>query len=143
MSRMHERILLMVGCVWNLFTGLLTIFSYNTWFKQNGKAKLQALDIDEQFVGSHLMDNVSHVIMVFGLFMFVAAIVNFLIFKSIKDNTIQKKMLAWIGIWAVIQLVSMDVIGFVIFMVAFVLYIAKNKAIKLANEDSGHNPQYS
>jgi len=143
MSRMHERILLMVGCVWNLFTGLLTIFSYNTWFKQNGKAKLQALDIDEQFVGSHLMDNISHVIMVFGLFMFVAAIVNFLIFKNIKDNTIQKKMLVWIGIWAVIQLASMDVIGFVIFMVAFVLYIAKNKAIRLANDDSDHRAQYS
>jgi|SRR5699024_3697702 len=134
MNRRFERILLFIGASWNLITSLLTIFSYNTWFNNQGTQQLRGADGNELIVGSHLLDNVSKVIMTFGLFMFVSSMVTFLIAVKMKDNKIQKKILIWIGMWAVIQLVSMDIIGFVIFLLSFVIYISKNKAIKLAND---------
>ncbi|MFD1848602.1 hypothetical protein [Oceanobacillus bengalensis] len=133
MNRGLERKLLFTGAGWNLFTALLTIFSYHTWFNNQGAKQLGNADGSTLLVGTHLLDNVSKVILTFGLFMFVASILNFLIAVKLKDNMIQKKVLIWIGIWAAVQLATMDVIGFVIYLLAFVIYFAKNKAIKLSN----------
>lgn len=132
MSRKLERNLLVLGSIWNLITSLLTIFSYNTWFHKEGISQLGLADTNTMIVGTHLLDNISKVILTFGLLMFVGSIVNFLIAIKIKDAVIQKKVLIWIGFWGVVQLVSMDIIGFVIFMVVFIIYLSKNKAIKLS-----------
>lgn len=132
MSRKLERNLLVLGSIWNLITSLLTIFSYNTWFHKEGTSQLSFADPDTMIVGTHLLDNISKVILTFGLLMFVGSIVNFLIAIKIKDAVIQKKVLIWIGFWGVVQLISMDIIGFVIFMVVFIIYLSKNKAIKLS-----------
>jgi hypothetical protein len=131
MKRGLERKLLIVGSVWNLITSLLTIFSYYTWFDQEGAQRLESADLNTLIAGSQMINNILQVILMFGLFMLVGAIVNFLIAVKIKDNEIQYKILIWIGVWGIVQLVSMDLIGFVIFLIAFVIYLAKNKAIKL------------
>lgn len=132
MKRATERRLLIAGSIWNLFTALLTIFSYNTWFTEEGGRHFQGGEASLLITGTHLMDNVSKVIFVFGLFIFAGSIINFLIAIKLKDNMIQHKILTWIGIWGIIQLVSMDVLGFLIYLIAFVIYLAKNKAIKLS-----------
>ncbi|SDZ48275.1 hypothetical protein SAMN05421736_11439 [Evansella caseinilytica] len=131
MSRGLERKLLIAGSVWNMFTAIITIFGYSTWFKSTGTQSLQNTAADTMFVGTQLIDNVTRVILTFGLFIFVGAIVNFLIARNIRDNEIQYKTMLWIAGWGLLQLLVMDVIGFVLFLVAFVLYAAKNKAIKL------------
>lgn len=132
MSRKLERNLLLVGSIWNLITSLLTMFSYNTWFHKEGTYQLDSVDINTMIVGTHLLENISKIILTFGLFMFVGSIINFLISIKIKDDIIQNKILIWIGFWGLVQLISMDIIGFVIFMVVFIIYLAKNKAIKLS-----------
>lgn len=132
MKRKLERNLLLVGSIWNLITSLLTIFSYNTWFRKEGTYQLDSVDMDTMIVGTHLLGNISKVILTFGLFMFVGSIINFLIAIKMKDDIIQNKILIWIGIWGTVQLISMDIIGFVIFMVVFIIYLSKNKAIKLS-----------
>ncbi|WP_339180072.1 hypothetical protein [Oceanobacillus sp. FSL W7-1293] len=131
MNRGLERKLLFTGAGWNLVTALLTLFSYRTWFNTQGAEQLQKSGSESLLMSAHLLGNVSNVILTFGMFMFTAAIVNFLVAVKLKDNKIQKKIWLWIGIWAVIQLICMDIIGFVIYSIAFVIYSAKNKAIKL------------
>ena len=108
------------------------MFSYNTWFHKEGTHQLGSVDINTMIVGTHLLDNISKVILTFGLFMFVGSIINFLISIKMKDDIIQNKILIWIGFWGLVQLLSMDIIGFIIFMVVFIIYLAKNKAIKLS-----------
>lgn len=131
MSRKIERILLFVGSTWNLITSLLTIFSYNTWFNKEGVQQLENVDTETLILGTHLVENVSKVILTFGLFIFVGSIVNYLIAIKMKDNMIQRRIMIWIAFWGGVQLVSMDILGFIIFMVVFILYLAKNKAIKI------------
>ncbi|WP_198510302.1 hypothetical protein [Bacillus solitudinis] len=131
MSRGLERKLLIVGSVWNLVTSLITIFSYYTWFEKEGVQRLENTDLNTMIAGSHMINNILQVILMFGLIMFVGAIVTFLIAVKMKDNEIQYKVLIWIGIWGIVQLFSMDLIGFAIFLIAFVVYLAKNKAIRL------------
>lgn len=136
MSRKLEKSLLIVGSIWNLVTSLLTIFSYNTWFHKEGTYQLDSADMNTMIVGTQMLGNISKVILTFGLFMFVGSIINFLIAIKMKDGLIQNKILIWIGVWGIIQLISMDIIGFVIFMVVFIIYLAKNKAIKLARNEA-------
>lgn len=132
MKRGFERKLIMIGALWNLVTSLLTIFSYNSWFTSQGEKQLQNLDTNTMIAGSQMVNNVSKIIFIFGLFVLIGAIVNFLVATKIKDNEIQYKLIIWIGVWAILQILSMDVIGFVLYILAFVLYMAKNKAIKLS-----------
>lgn len=131
MKRGLERKLVMTGAIWNLFTALMTLFGYYRWFNDAGAQALEGSNADLAIVGTSLMGNVSRVILAFGLFMFVMAIINFLVGVHLKDNQIQKRTMIWLALWAVIQLASMDVVGFLIYMLAFVFYFAKNKAIRM------------
>ncbi|MGN8645978.1 hypothetical protein ACTNEO_06080 [Gracilibacillus sp. HCP3S3_G5_1] len=133
MKRGLERKLLIVGAIWNLTTALLTIFSYNSWFNRQGAKQLENADMETMIAGSQMVNNISSIIFIFGLFTLVGAIINFLVAVKLRDNEIQKSVMIWVGIWTAIQLLSMDIIGFLIYMVAFVIYTAKNKAIRLSN----------
>jgi|SRR5690625_308400 len=134
MTRKTERTMLFIGSIWNLITSLLTMFSYHTWFNREGAQQLESIDIGTLILGTHLIDNISKVILTFGLFVFVGSIINFFIAIKLKDNMIQPKVMIWIASWGIIQLVSMDILGFIIYMIAFVIYFAKNKAVKIAIE---------
>ncbi len=135
MKRSIERNLLFVGSTWNLITSLLTIFSYNTQFNKEGARLFEKANTGTQIIGTNLMGNISKVILGFGLFILLGSIINFFIAIKIKDNMIQYNFMIWILIWAFIQLVTMDIIGFIIFMIAFIIYSAKNKAIKLSRNE--------
>ncbi|WP_096189022.1 hypothetical protein [Evansella halocellulosilytica] len=134
MNRGLERKLLITGSLWNLITALLTMFSYYTWFKREGAQRLELVDQSTALAGSQMVNNILDVILLFGIFMLVGAIVNFIIAIKMKDNQIQNKVIIWIGIWGAVQLLSMDLIGFAIFSIAFVIYLAKNKAVRLSQE---------
>ena len=134
MSRGLERKLLLAGSSWNLFTSLVTIFSYYTWFRKEGFKRFEDADWDAVMAGAHVIDSVSHVILTFGLFVFVGSIVNFLVAVKLKDCAIQYGVLSWIGFWSLVQFLSMDVVGFALFLTAFVTYLARNKAVKLSRE---------
>src|SRR5699024_10561411 len=112
MKRGLERKLLIVGSIWNLVTALLTIFSYNSWFTREGEKQLLNSDTNTMIAGSQMINNISSIIFLFGLFMLVGSLVNFLIAVKLKDNQIQYKLMTWIAIWAAIQLLSMDILGF-------------------------------
>ncbi|WP_208592186.1 hypothetical protein [Gracilibacillus suaedae] len=133
MKRGLERKLLITGAVWNLITALLTIFSYNSWFNRQGEKQLKHADMETMIAGSQMVNNISSIIFIFGLFTLIGALINFLVAVKLRDNKIQKQVMIWVGIWAVIQLLSMDILGFLVYMIAFIIYVAKNKAIRLSN----------
>ncbi|UJW59202.1 hypothetical protein HXZ66_18185 [Bacillus sp. A116_S68] len=134
MSRSLERKLLIIGAAWNMITALLTIFNYYSWFNREGAQRLEAVDLNTAIAGSQMVNNILQIILIFGIFMLVGAIITFLVAVKIRDNEIQRKVVIWIGFWAVVQLMSMDLIGVSIYLIAFVVYLAKNKAIKMSYE---------
>lgn len=141
MKRNIERKLLFAGSIWNLITSLITLFSYNTTFKEDGARLLDTTNNNTETLiyEAYLIDNISGVILTFGLFIFVGSIVNYFISIKLKDNKIQCYVMSWILIWGLVQLISMDIIGFIIFMVSFIIYTAKNKAIKLTLSENNYS----
>lgn len=133
MKRGLERKLLITGAIWNLITALLTIFSYNSWFNRQGEQQLKNADMETMIAGSQMVNNISSIIFIFGLFTLIGALISFFVAVKLRDNEIQKKVMIWVGIWTVIQLLSMDILGFLVYMIAFIIYVAKNKAIRLSN----------
>ncbi|MCR6094966.1 hypothetical protein HXA31_13995 [Salipaludibacillus agaradhaerens] len=134
MSRGLERKLLIIGAAWNMITALLTIFNYYSWFNREGAQRLETVDLNTAIAGSQMVNNILQIILIFGIFMLIGALITFLVAVKIRDNEIQKKVVIWIGFWVVVQLLSMDLIGVSIYLVAFVVYLAKNKAIRMAYE---------
>ncbi|MCK0472889.1 hypothetical protein [Halalkalibacter sp. APA_J-10(15)] len=132
-SRKLERTFIIIGAAWNLVIALVTMFQYYTWFQREGALKLEETDMNTMIAGSQMVNNVLQVILIYSLFIFVGAIVNFLIAVKLQDDEIQYKVLIWIGVWAAIMLTMTDIIGFALYSIAFVMYLAKNKAIKLAH----------
>lgn len=131
MSRKLERVLLMVGAAWNIITALLTIFGYSSWFENTGINTLRYTEVTPM-EASVLIKNISTVVLVFGLGMFVGGIITLIVARNIKNNIIQNNILIWVGIWGIVQFLAGDAIGFCLFSIVFVIYLAKNKAIKLS-----------
>ncbi|WP_260681914.1 hypothetical protein [Alkalicoccobacillus porphyridii] len=84
--------------------------------------------------GSQMVNNVLQVILLFGIFTLIGAIITFFLAVKMKDHSIQKGIMIWIAVWGMILLFSMDILGFLLFLIAFVIYLAKNKAIRLADQ---------
>ncbi|WP_461218006.1 hypothetical protein [Lapidilactobacillus salsurivasis] len=132
MSRKLERILLYIGSGWNFVLSIITILGYSLWFRSAGSANIQANGKNVAF-NSKLLDNVTTVIMVFGLAILVGALFNFYVARHVKDGVVQKKVMIWIAVWGILNLVSSDPIGFGIYLITFVIYFSRNKAIKMTN----------
>lgn len=135
-SRKLERTFMIIGAAWNLVISLVTMFQYYSWFQREGALRLVETDMNTMIAGSQMVNNVLQVILIYSLFIFVGAIINFLIAVKVQDDEIQYKVLIWIGVWSAIMLATMDIIGFALYSIAFVMYLAKNKAIKLKNGES-------
>ncbi|GIN56051.1 hypothetical protein J8TS2_03700 [Lederbergia ruris] len=143
MKRGAERKLLIAGSIWNMFTALITIFGYSIWFKKTGVKGLEETTLDHVFATTTVIDHVTKLIVMFGLLIFVGAIINFIISRKMRDGEIQPKILIWIACWGVFLLFTMDIIGFVLYLIAFVLYLAKNKAIKLSEREQKRKRLFS
>ena len=131
MSRGMERKLLIVAASWNIITAIITIFGYSLWFKRTGVEGLDSSTLNRFMASSTFVDHISKVIVTFGLFIFVGSLISYIVAKNLRDDEIQYKSLIWIGCWGVIMLLSMDLIGFALYLITFVVYLSKNKAVKL------------
>jgi hypothetical protein len=136
--RSFERRCLIVGGVWNITTALLTIFGYSAWFKQSGTKRLENETAETMLVTSQLISDVINVVLLFGLFVLVGGVISLVIATKIKDNEIQNGILIWTGLWAALLFLAMDIIGFAVFFMAFMMYVSKNKAIKIAAKTRGN-----
>ncbi|WP_348920297.1 hypothetical protein [Enterococcus rotai] len=138
MNRNVEKCLVYCGAIWNIITASFTILGYSSWFKKSG---ISVLENKHQltYINSTMVDSITKVIMIFGLFMLTIGIINLFVAKNFTVNQIDKRVIVWL--WAVtgIQFVSFDLIGLVFYLVATVLYCSKNKAIRMILQEKSYS----
>lgn len=130
MKRTTERRVLYLAAIWNILTAMFTIIGYSTWFKHEGVTRLQANN-QYSYLNSSMLDSVTSVIMLFGLFMLVIGVINIFVARTMQNDFINTKVMVWLSICTLIQFLSFDILGIFLYLVATILYFARNKAIKL------------
>lgn len=133
MNRKLERRLIMVGSAWQIVSGLLTIFVYASYIKNEGLNSsyntLAKLEAAQSIFGSLYMFTVS-----FGMLFVILGIVNFVLAKSLKDDQAEVKKPIWFILLGVASYLVMDLLGSLMFLSAGILALAKNKSIsKMVN----------
>ncbi|MDK2780715.1 MAG: hypothetical protein PWP61_1012 [Trichococcus sp.] len=136
MKRTLERNLLRGGAIWNLINGMVTILGYATWIKTSGIGALSSgMSADINFDGS-LIDSVYTIAVGYGILQLIIGVFNLIIVRRMRNNQIQKRVVFWLGGLLLFSVVTLDVIGIIIYSVLFVIYQSRNKAIRLANQMS-------
>ncbi|UUX35389.1 hypothetical protein [Fundicoccus culcitae] len=134
MTRTLERNILRFGAVWNLVNGLITIIGFGSQIRVDGIQGLSdATMANKDLVGS-LIDSVFMVVMAYGLLQIAIGVLNFVVVRNMRDNKIQKGFIIWLAILMILSLITMDIIGTLIYVVLFVLYLSRNKAIRLQKQ---------
>lgn len=133
MNRKLERRLIMVGSAWQIVSGLLTIFVYASYIKNEGLNSsyntLAKLEAAQSIFGSLYMFTVS-----FGMLFVILGIVNFVLAKSLKDDQAEVKKPIWFILLGGASYLVMDLLGSLMFLSAGILALAKNKSIsKMVN----------
>ncbi|UGB33190.1 hypothetical protein [Metabacillus sp. B2-18] len=128
MNRKLERRLILIGAIWQIISGLLTIFLYASYIKSEGLkasynsvAKLEAL---ESVFGSLYMFSVT-----FGMMFVVLGILNIWLSKTLRDDQIEMKKPIWFILLGLASYFVMDILGSIMFLSAGFLALAKNKSI--------------
>lgn len=133
MNRKLERRLVIIGSVWQIVSGLLTIFVYASFIKKEGLnasynslAKLEAV---QSIFGSMYMFSVT-----FGMLFVILGILNLYLAKTLKDDKAEIKKPIWFMFLGLSSYLVMDVLGSLMFLSSGILALAKNKPIsKLGN----------
>lgn len=127
MSRNIERKLVYVVGSWQLVHGLFTILYYSI-FQRNTVSTA----IYYQFDGMLSAGTIFAVINTFGTLVMGVGLFNLVVAKNyMKDNTISKKIGAWLILIGLFSYFIMDMPSLVLAMSAGILYLAKNKSIKV------------
>jgi hypothetical protein len=132
-NRKLERRLVMLGSIWQIVSGLLTIFVYASYVKKQGMhssydtfAKLEAA---QSIFGSLYMFSVS-----FGMLFVILGASNIVLARTFKDDKVEMKKPVWFIILGLASYLVMDILGSLMFLSAGILALAKNKSItKMAN----------
>lgn len=125
MNRHKERILMNIGAVWNIVTGLLTVTLYSTWIEQVFP------HLSKHSLGlNYLSDNLHSFVIVYGLLFVLIGCINLWLSKAyIDDISVQKKIPIWLIIIGLLSYFAVDIIGATCYVAAGVLMLAKNKAM--------------
>ena len=128
MNRKLERRLIMVGSIWQIVSGLLTIFVYASFIKSEGLNSsyntLASLEAAQSIFGSLYMFSIS-----FGMLFIILGILNFVLAKTLKDDQAEVKKPIWFILLGFASYLVMDLIGSLMFLSAGILTLSKNKSI--------------
>ncbi|MGG4489248.1 hypothetical protein [Metabacillus idriensis] len=129
MSRKWERRLVLIGAIWQIFTGIITILFYASAIKKKGLivsetsfAKMEAI---QSVFGSMYMFAVS-----FGLLFVMLGIIHLYMMSKLEDDQLETKMPIWFMLVGLLSYVLMDIPGAVLFLSAGILALSKNKSIR-------------
>lgn len=134
MERKAERRTIVVVSVWHFINALLTIFVFGLWFKNNGDFTVNELYPELAGGSSSFVDILYTVMSTYGIAILLIGIANIHCLRYLRDDTINRKWQLWMVVMCLVSLFSMDVISTFLYMIVFVTYISKNKAIRLNNE---------
>lgn len=134
MKRHLERNLLRLGGTWNLINGLITVLGFSSQLKIDGISYLTNSSIDGLEVSGSLIDSVYMIAVGYGLIQIIIGIVNYIVVRNMKNNQIQKGFIIWLGAIMSVSIVTADIMGTLLYVVLFVLYQSRNKAIRLSKQ---------
>ncbi len=132
LNRKLERNMILIGSVWQIISGLATIFIYATYIKTKGVGREDISKVDVTSI-QLLLDNVYIVTTTIGFLFIAMGLINLYIYKKTKNNVIEKGKGVWLIICSVISYFFMDIISAILFMVSGVIMLSKNKAILKIN----------
>ncbi|MDY4606715.1 hypothetical protein [Clostridium tertium] len=132
LNRKLERNMILIGSIWQLLSGLATIFIYATYIKTKG---VGLGDISQVGITSIqlLLDNVYIVTTTIGFLFMAMGLVNLYIYKKTKNNVVEKGKGIWLIVCSLISYFFMDIVSAILFMVSGVIMLSKNKAILKIN----------
>ncbi|WP_195430148.1 hypothetical protein [Clostridium sp. D46t1_190503_E9] len=135
LNRNLERNMILIGSIWQILSGITTIFIYATYIKTKG---VGLEDISQMDITSIqlLLDNVYIVTTTIGFLFIAMGLINLCIYKKTKNNMIEKGKGIWFIVCSIISYFFMDFISAIIFMVSGVIMLSKNKAILKINNGS-------
>lgn len=133
MNRKLEKNLIMVASLWQIVSGLLTIFVYASLIKNEGLNTsyntLAKIEAAQSIFGSLYMFSVS-----FGMLFVLLGILNLVLAKTLKNDQPEVKKPTWFIFLGILSYLVMDILGAFLFLSGGILAIAKNKSIsKLVN----------
>lgn len=137
MKRKTEKRLIIAAAIWHFINGILTIFVFGMWFRNNGDLAMTQMYPELAGGSSSFVDILYTVLSTYSVLIILVGIANLWCLKFMKDNEINKKWQIWMFVLIILSVVSMDVISSLIYLVALVTYTSKNKAIRMKN-----NPDY-
>lgn len=131
MIRKAEKRLLMIAAIWNIICAGLTIFGYSSWFRQEGLAAFE-LQKEYSYLSTSVLDSLVKVVMIYGLLILAIGIINLYVSRFLENQLIDRRVMIWLGVCTVISFLSFDVVGIFLYLVTFVVYAARNKALKIS-----------
>ncbi|MDN4525930.1 hypothetical protein [Fictibacillus fluitans] len=128
MNRKLERKLVAIGSIWQIFSGLLTIFAYGSYIKSKGSS-IQDTSFAQMKAMQSLFGSLYSFTVTFGMFFVILGIFNLYLVRSLKDDVVEVRRSVWFLVLGVSSYFLMDFIGAVLFLSAGILALAKNKTI--------------
>ncbi|MBU3189614.1 hypothetical protein K9O30_07310 [Clostridium bowmanii] len=127
MTRKFEKSIALVGSVWQIVSGIVTMLIYATWIRSQGPGLKIATD---KFISLKLLTNNIYIFTVtFGMLYFLVGVINFYLARRLNINKVEVKTPIWFVICGIISLCFMDFIGTLTFIISGLTALARNKSI--------------
>lgn len=127
MNRKIERSMIRVGGIWNIVNGILTMFLYSPWVKNDVFPNMNGDTIGLNF----LSENLNVFVMTYSLLFIAIGILNIYLSTRLFNDSVSVKIPVWLIVFGMISYLSVDVISAVLFIVSGVMSLSKNKALRL------------
>lgn len=132
--RKIERYLVNIVGVWQILDGLITIAIYGL-YRRSQFAGIENLSFNQAKGLESIFGSVYMFINLFGVMLLAMGILNLVIARNyMKDNTIDKRVGAWLVFNGIFSYFIMDLVSVVLLLTGSLVYMAKNKAISMLDK---------
>lgn len=131
MKRKAEKRVLLAAAIWNILNAAMTIFGYSGWFRNEGIDAFKKGN-EYSYLSTSLLDSLIQVVMIYGLIVLVIGVINLFVSRFMENSLIDRRVMIWLGVCTILSFISFDMIGIFLYLITFVLYMARNKALKIS-----------
>jgi hypothetical protein len=132
MRRSPERLVMSAAVFWQIGLAAITLFPYRSWLEDVGQTTLHASSAD---IESNVLNHVSGVLSAYGLILLAGALITALLAFRLTMIR-QRTVVIWLAACLGGAMLTTDLIAALLYSVALVLYVARNRAAsKLGNRE--------
>lgn len=129
MNRKLERRLVLIGAIWEIFTGAVTMLFYASAIKKQGlsvrETSFGKMEAIQSLFGSMYMFAVT-----FGMIFITLGFINLYLMNKLDEQKIEVKLPVWFIFVGLVSYLLMDIPGAVLYLSAGILALAKNKSMR-------------